>query len=80
MPKKELFGIEVAIAAPEDLILYKLIACRPKDEADIEGIVQRRGDKLDIAYLRKWAEWLSRETAKPLIMQTLKKYLPQHFS
>lgn len=43
----------VRVATPEDLIVLKLIANRPKDRIDLLGLV--RLDRLDWAYLERWA-------------------------
>ncbi|MCK6482621.1 MAG: hypothetical protein HUU22_09865 [Phycisphaerae bacterium] len=45
------------VMRPEDIILLKLIAHRPKDQADIEEILGICTD-LDLAYLREWADRL----------------------
>lgn len=44
----------------EDLILFKLLAGRPQDVSDIEGILQRQKGKLDRDYLRFWAMALNK--------------------
>ncbi len=41
------------IATPEDLIVLKLIANRPKDQVDLLGLAQLDG--LDWAYVERWA-------------------------
>jgi hypothetical protein len=46
---------EVWIATPEDLVLLKLLANRPRDRLDIEDILFISG-QLDVGYLRKWAK------------------------
>ncbi len=43
----------VRVATPEDLIVLKLIANRPKDHVDLLGLVQL--DRLDWTYLEHWA-------------------------
>ncbi len=48
-------GQEVHIVSPEDLLLLKLLARRPKDLEDIRNLMARRGPKLDRAYLRSGA-------------------------
>jgi hypothetical protein len=53
-------GRHVWAATAEDLVLYKLIAFRDKDRLDIESVV-RRQERLDEAYLRKWAAWWEKE-------------------
>jgi hypothetical protein len=44
------------IATVEDLIVMKLIANRPKDRADLDGLVRLEG--IDWSYVERWAaEW-----------------------
>ena len=51
----------VRIAAPEDVIVLKLIAGRAQDVADIEAILAAK-PSLDEAYLEEWVEfWGVRE-------------------
>lgn len=46
----------IRIATPEDLIIMKLIAYRPKDRIDLEGLIQL--PELDWSYVERWAaEW-----------------------
>jgi hypothetical protein len=52
-------GLKVPIATPEDLILFKLSAWRPKDIPDITALAIRHKEKLDVAYLRKWSAWFA---------------------
>jgi len=49
--------LEAWLISPEDLILLKLIAGRPRDYGDIADILFVQG-QLDEAYLRQWAEEL----------------------
>lgn len=48
-------GAVVRYLAPEDVILHKLIAARPRDLDDIENILDA-APELDEAYLTGWAE------------------------
>ena len=56
--------IECAVASAEDTILRKLLWYRKGGEtserqwSDLRGVVEVSGDKLDLEYLRKWAEHL----------------------
>jgi len=43
----------ISFAAPEDLIIHKIIAGRPRDMEDVNGIMQRMKN-IDIVYIRKW--------------------------
>ncbi len=38
----------------EHLIVYKAVAARPRDVADLEGIVVRQFDRLDVPLIRQW--------------------------
>jgi hypothetical protein len=49
----------VRLACPEASIVYKLLAARPRDVDDVEGILEARaaaGDALDWGFLDRWAE------------------------
>jgi predicted nucleotidyltransferase len=50
-------GLDAWFVSPEDLILLKLMAGRPKDRVDVGDILFVQG-KLDEAYLRQWASKL----------------------
>jgi hypothetical protein len=47
-------GLEAWLVSPEDLVLLKLVAGRPRDHADIADILFVQG-QLDEVYLRRWA-------------------------
>ena len=47
-------GLDAWFVSPEDLILLKLLAGRPKDRIDVGDIFLIQG-QLDKAYLREWA-------------------------
>lgn len=47
-------GKTVRLCSAEDLIIHKAVAGRPQDVTDIQGVVDRQGEKLDAAYIRKW--------------------------
>ncbi len=50
-------GIDAWIVSPEDLILLKLIAGRPRDIGDIQDILLAQG-QLDLDYMEYWAHEL----------------------
>jgi len=52
---------KIYFLSPEDLILFKIIADRPKDIADIKSVFQRQEGKLDREYLRFWSMALNKE-------------------
>ena len=51
----EVQGQPVPFATAEDLILHKLFAGRARDEEDARGVVVRKLEELDWAYLERWA-------------------------
>ena len=50
-------GNQAWVVTPEDLVLLKLIAGRPRDLGDIQDILMAQG-QLDAKYLSLWAERL----------------------
>jgi predicted nucleotidyltransferase len=54
----ELAGLQVPVLSPEDLILLKLVAFRPKDTFDLETVIDAVRETLDVDYLRGWADRL----------------------
>lgn len=72
-------GRELYIAAAEDLVLYKLIAYRLKDLADVESILVRQRGKLDLVYLRHWADEVARATGKFEVPQKLEEMLDRFY-
>lgn len=55
----ELEGVSVPFASPEDLVLHKLFAGRPRDLEDAAGVVRRQGETLHWDEIRKWARAFS---------------------
>jgi Nucleotidyltransferase of unknown function (DUF6036) len=47
-----LAGMDVPVITPEDLIVTKLLAGRPKDFEDVRGILEERLQSLDLVRLR----------------------------
>ena len=52
--RDEIWGIPISVVTPEDLILFKVLANRPRDQSDVLEIRLVQGD-LDEDYLRRWA-------------------------
>jgi predicted nucleotidyltransferase len=54
-------GRKYWMVTPEDLILFKLIANRPRDHVDISDVLFMQG-QLDEAYMRSWSKVLEVES------------------
>ncbi len=70
-----LYGMRIPFPTPEDLILFKLIPGREKDLFDIQGIFLRHKEKLDLAYLRKWAVVISEDLQDHRISKRLEELI-----
>lgn len=74
------FGVTVRLCSAEDLIIHKLIAGRPQDVRDIQGIIIRRASSLDLPYIRQWlkvfSEWLESDDVIDRFEQAWRKYGP----
>ena len=47
-------GIALRTCSAEHLVVYKLVAARPIDLIDMEGVVRRQGARLDVELIRRW--------------------------
>jgi len=45
-------GVSVPVLSPEDLIVTKILAGRPKDLEDIRGVLAERGTQIDLGRVR----------------------------
>jgi predicted nucleotidyltransferase len=54
----QLNGLESWLVSPEDLILLKLLANRPRDIADVGDVIFMQG-QLDLSYIQHWASQLN---------------------
>ena len=54
----KLLGRTLPVVSAEDLVLYKLLAGRVKDMDDIREVFISQKGKLDIKYMKKWANKL----------------------
>jgi hypothetical protein len=55
--RHQMDGLDAWVVSPEDLVLLKLLAGRPKDLVDVADIMFVQG-RLDEEYLRHWASQL----------------------
>lgn len=62
----DLEGTPIRFASPEDLILQKVIAGRPRDEEDARGILAKNPD-CDRAYIRRWLREFTLTLGEPYL-------------
>lgn len=46
-------GVDIPVASPEDLVVMKLLASRPRDVEDVRSVLKARGADLDVALIRE---------------------------
>lgn len=49
----------VRVCSREDLIIHKAVAGRMKDLHDLQGVIFRQAESLDVAYIRSWLKEFS---------------------
>lgn len=68
--------VEVRLASPEDLIIQKAIAHRPKDLTDIAGIIANQPN-LDWQRIQLWVEQFAEALEMPELWQDVAKMRPK---
>lgn len=71
-----LAGVSFRMVTPEDLIIMKAVAQRPRDLADIAGVLEAKPD-LDLARVRRWVGEFARALDLPDIVEDLEQILNQ---
>ena len=62
-------GTSVVTCSAEDLVIYKLVAGRARDLADIEGIVRRQGVGLDVDRVRRFGALFAELKEEPDLLR-----------
>lgn len=58
-PREPYAGVVLAVVSPEDLLVYKLVADRPQDRADIAAVLATfaiAGRAIDWPYVERWCD------------------------
>jgi len=67
----DLAGVLVPVISPEDLVVTKILAGRPKDLEDVEGVLREQGERLDLErsrrFLRSLEQALGRSDLVPVL-------------
>ncbi|MBI3990201.1 MAG: nucleotidyltransferase [candidate division NC10 bacterium] len=69
-------GFSIPLPTPEDLIIMKAVAHRPRDLADIESVLDTR-PKLNLRRVRRWVREFSAALEMPEILTDLETILAQ---
>jgi len=72
--KITIMGREVCFASPEDVIIHKIFAGRPRDIEDVRSIILKNSD-MDIQYIRGWLKEFDKSSEKRDFLKTFKKVL-----
>ena len=65
---------EVCFASPEDVIIHKIFAGRPRDIEDVRSIILKNSD-MDIQYIRRWLKEFDKSSDKKDFLKTFEKVL-----
>lgn len=69
----EVMGVIARVCTPEDFIIHKAIANRDRDWLDVESILLRQKDKLDLKYIRKWLTEFAEGLENPEMLQRFER-------
>ena len=72
--KITIMGQEVCFASPEDVIIHKIFAGRPRDIEDVRSIILKNSD-MDIQYIRSWLKEFDKSSDKKDFLKTFEKVL-----
>ena len=68
-------GLPIVTCSAEDLVLYKLVAGRARDVADIEGIVRRQASVLDVERIRRYGVLFAELKEEPDLLRSFERSL-----
>ena len=66
-------GKNIRVCTAEDLIVYKMLSTRAKDQTDVESVVQKQGDALDDAYIENWLAQFEEALADSTLIRDFRK-------
>jgi hypothetical protein len=67
--------VSLRTCSAEHLVVYKLVAARPQDLIDVEGIVRRQGRRLDVEAIRRWGRELAELKEDPDLLRPFENAL-----
>jgi len=70
--KIKIMDREVNFASPEDLIIHKIFAGRPRDIEDVRTVLLKNPD-IDVEYIRKWLKEFDLFSEKKEFLKTFEE-------
>jgi len=68
-------GVRIRVPRPDDLVVYKLVAARPRDVDDAEKLLAIHGRTLDLPRVRRLLEEFCRALEDPSRLETFERLL-----
>jgi hypothetical protein len=68
-------GLHLRTCAAEHLVVYKLVAARPQDLIDVEGVVRRQAGRLDVESIRRWGRVFAELKEDPDLLRPFEEVL-----
>lgn len=65
----------IRICTAEDLLIYKVLAGRPKDLIDVPGVIEKQGGSLDVNYVVRWLELFETMIDDSTLVDTFRGFL-----
>ena len=72
---RDIEGVEVPVATVEDLVTMKILAGRPKDLDDAEGMIRARSDEIDLGHVRRTLRLLEEALSQSDLLPELEQLL-----
>lgn len=72
---RDIEGVEVPVATVEDMVTMKILAGRPKDLADAEGMIRARSDEIDLGHVRRTLQLLEEALSQSDLLRQLEQLL-----
>ncbi|MBU4504389.1 MAG: nucleotidyltransferase, partial [Proteobacteria bacterium] len=74
--KIKILNQEVNFASPEDLIIHKIFAGRPRDIEDVRTVLLKNPD-IDVRYVRKWLKEFDLFSEKKEFLKTFEEVIKE---
>jgi hypothetical protein len=70
-------GYNLPLAAPDDLLIMKAVAHRPKDHLDVHELLLEKFDAINFRYVRKWIKDYAKAMESPGILSDFNKHVKE---